>query len=140
MQQQQARNGGIPSRNTTRIPLSLQAVFLNGSRGVVVNAPPPEKAASKTFRGWWRRRSVSTASGITQQSIDESADAESLGETKGASNSEPKKKKKKKKKVSALAATHMHVTTIGNVYSPNLKFPFFSSSRYLYQHCLRNNT
>jgi hypothetical protein len=138
MQQQQARNGGIPSRNTTRIPLSLQAVFLNGNRGVVVNAPPPEKAASKTFRGFWRRRLVSSDSGITQQSTDESVDAESLGEKKGTATAEPKKKKKKKK-VSALVAIHIHAPTIGNVYSPNLKFPFFSSSRHLYQHCLRNN-
>ena len=55
-----------------RIPLSLQVVFLNGNRGVVVNAPPPEKVASNVFRRWWHRRSNSNCSEKTVQSFDES--------------------------------------------------------------------
>jgi hypothetical protein len=40
---------------SARIPLSLQAVFVNGSRGHAVNAPPPDASAMKTFRGSrWR--------------------------------------------------------------------------------------
>lgn len=45
-----------PSSNTThrsRIPASLQAVFLSSNRGNDVHKPPPDAAASKTyFRNW----------------------------------------------------------------------------------------
>ena len=38
---------------SSRIPLSLQAVFLASNRGREVQKPPPEKIAHKTyFRGW----------------------------------------------------------------------------------------
>jgi hypothetical protein len=76
-----ARNNAGPSQGaTSRIPLALQAVFLNGNRGIVVNTPPPEKAASKVFRGWWRRRpldrTVSANSSGTEKtnSLTESTD------------------------------------------------------------------
>lgn len=37
----------------SRIPLSLQAVFIASNRGQDVNKPPPEKVAQKTFfRSW----------------------------------------------------------------------------------------
>jgi hypothetical protein len=40
----------------TRIPMSLQAVFLNGNRGHEVNIPPPDTSAMKIFRsGRWRQ-------------------------------------------------------------------------------------
>jgi hypothetical protein len=74
-------NNSGPSQGTTsRIPLALQAVFLNGNRGIVVNTPPPEKAASKVFRGWWRGRppdrTVSAISSGTEKthSLTEASD------------------------------------------------------------------
>ena len=74
-----ARNNAGPNQGTTsRIPLALQAVFLNGNRGIVVNTPPPEKAASKVFRGWWRRRpldrTVSATSSSTEKTASDSTD------------------------------------------------------------------
>lgn len=37
------------SNEGTRIPLSLQAVFLSGNRGQEVNTPPPDASAMKLF-------------------------------------------------------------------------------------------
>jgi hypothetical protein len=45
-----------PVRSGSRIPLSLQAVFLTSNRGKDVNTPPPHRVAYKTFfRGWLGR-------------------------------------------------------------------------------------
>jgi hypothetical protein len=66
------RNNG-----TMRIPLTLQAVFLNGNRGLDVNTPPPDKAAMKTFRRWrWPLRSSSHMSHDTTTTAADSVDIE----------------------------------------------------------------
>ena len=45
--------GTAQQGNGSRIPLSLQAVFLASNRGKDVQKPPPEKVAHKTyFRSW----------------------------------------------------------------------------------------
>ena len=49
----QSSTGTAQQGNGSRIPLSLQAVFLASNRGKEVLKPPPEKAAHKTyFRSW----------------------------------------------------------------------------------------
>jgi hypothetical protein len=53
-----------PNHGSPRIPLALQAVFLDGNRGMVVDAPPADKSAMKTFFRWrWWGRSVSNYTG-----------------------------------------------------------------------------
>lgn len=46
--------------NTSRIPLSLQAVFLASNRGKDVHKPPPEKVATKTFTRNWMFQGLMT--------------------------------------------------------------------------------
>lgn len=42
----------------SRVPSTLQTVFLMGNRGITVNTPPPQRVAHKTFfRGWQSGRS-----------------------------------------------------------------------------------
>jgi hypothetical protein len=105
MQQLRTRNGGGPSQNATRIPLALQAVFLNGNRGIVVNTPPPEKAASKTFRTWWGRRKLLPGSGSTEKSTIKSVDVE-FPLPKRSTTAKPKKKK-----VSTFRCIHKEIYT-----------------------------
>lgn len=45
-------NRNSDCKNTPRIPLALQSIFLNGGRGVVINIPPPGHVAMKKFRKW----------------------------------------------------------------------------------------
>jgi hypothetical protein len=76
--------------DTARIPLTLQSIFLNGSRGVVVNTPPPGNVAMKKFRRWrWHTNDVKLSSAAVTE----------VGKTSGP-ECEPKEKKVKKKRVS----------------------------------------
>jgi hypothetical protein len=54
-----------PKNGAPRIPIALQTVFLDGNRGIVVNTPPPDKSAMKTFFRWrlWGRSQANNASG-----------------------------------------------------------------------------
>lgn len=46
-----------PSSRQSRIPFTLQAVFLASNRGNEVHKPPPERVASKVFfRNWLFQR------------------------------------------------------------------------------------
>jgi hypothetical protein len=109
------RPDGGPSQFAARIPLALQSVFLNGNRGVVVNTPPPEKAASKTFRGWWRRRGTLTDSGTTPKSMDK-------GVVKKMSTTPSKPKKKKVRNIRCIQR-HPKMESF-DVCSPTRNFPF----------------
>jgi hypothetical protein len=102
-QQSTHHGGGGPNSNSTRIPLALQSVFLNGNRGIVVNTPPPEKVASTTFRGWWGRRPLWTDFGTAKKSPHQLVGAEFSVETKAAT------KPKKKKKVSTSMSTYKEI-------------------------------
>lgn len=48
-------SGRPPVNVSSRIPSTLQAVFLASNRGNVVNTPPPRQVAFKTFRSWFGR-------------------------------------------------------------------------------------
>ena len=45
-----------PSRSRSRIPDSLQAIFLTSNRGEEVNDAPPENFASRVFGTWFSKR------------------------------------------------------------------------------------
>jgi hypothetical protein len=78
-------NHGVP-----RIPQALQAVFLDGNRGIEVNTPPSDKSAMKTFRRrtWSLGSSRSKISGVSNKSETKSV--------KANVSVEPKRPKKKK--------------------------------------------
>jgi hypothetical protein len=69
-------------RQSSRIPSTLQAVFLASNRGKDVNAPPPQRVAFKTFfRGWLGR-----------------SDSKNKKQQKGGGKCKPEHAKKKQKK------------------------------------------
>jgi hypothetical protein len=82
-----------PNHAAPRIPLALQAVFLDGNRGIVVDAPPADKSAMKTFFRWrWWGRSASNFQGVSNKTEIQKIDKEVPIE----------QKRPRKKKVSAL--------------------------------------
>ena len=49
------------TKRQSRIPFTLQAVFLASNRGKTVDQPPPEKAGNKTFfRNWFLQRKANS--------------------------------------------------------------------------------
>lgn len=53
-----------PEARHSRIPLTLQAVFLASNRGRDVNKPPPERVAYKVFfRNWLFQRQAHSGKG-----------------------------------------------------------------------------
>jgi hypothetical protein len=54
---------------SSRIPISLQAVFLNSNRGNDVYVAPPEKAGNRTFLRSWRFQSRAETTSTSQEKI-----------------------------------------------------------------------
>jgi hypothetical protein len=75
-----------PNHGTPRIPREIQAIYLDGNRGIDASTQPPNKSATKSFlrRSWWSGHSRSKVSGAAKTS-----------DTKPVLK-EPKSQKKKK--------------------------------------------
>jgi hypothetical protein len=89
---------------SSRIPLALQSIFLNGNRGKVVDVPPPGKAAMKVFKRWIWRDAASKAN--SKKSFANTANASFSEDTDddvsydGLRMNSPTGKRSRKKKVS----------------------------------------
>ena len=88
------RRSMYTGNDTARIPLALQSIFLNGSRGAVINTPPPGKIAMKRFYRWNRRN----GDGSSRRSI-----VTDVAMGAGTNNCEPNDKKVRKKRVSTTS-------------------------------------
>jgi hypothetical protein len=119
-------NHGVP-----RIPQALQAVFLDGNRGIEVNTPPSDKSAMKTFRRWtwWSGSSRSKISGVSKESETKPVNANV--------SVEPKRPKKKK------VSDHLLSDCIVGKRSKRFLTAMVAAIHFSHHNCLlclRNNT
>jgi hypothetical protein len=70
--------GALPSGFSSRIPTTLQQVFLSSNRGNNVDKPPPMKVANRMFRTFWSKAFSSNSTGNTKKSNTEQTNVSEL--------------------------------------------------------------
>lgn len=106
----------------TRIPFTLQAVFLASNRGKDVHKPPPENAGNKVFKKNW----------FLQRQPKEKKNKSKTEGSPAVSHEKKTEKRKAEKGVSGaffpLVSNYLQFLTVLSLYSPTKVFLLSSIS------------